>query len=155
MKCILAILFGKIKKTGCSIRSTANTSKIHQTMNLDNVKIGTLIKAFDSIFQYLGNGNLKVISTKDKCIPLKSLIDIPYLEYIAHSTFKGEITTAFESGIEDKQLHISEPIDATGWVIDDTGYKFEPLSFTGKYAEDGWHQLYEWEFCKPCLTPNK
>jgi len=124
-------------------------------MNLDNAKIGTLIKAFDSIFQYIGNGKLKVVSTKDKCIPLSMLIDIPYLEYICQDTFKGEITTSFDCDIEDKLLHISEPIDATGWVIDDTGYKFEPLSFTDKYAEDGYHQLYEWKDCKPCLTPNK
>jgi hypothetical protein len=125
-------------------------------MNLDNVKIGTLIKAFDSIFQYAGYGMLAIVATANKGLRVfKGNVDIPYLEYLCEDTFKGEITTVFDCKIDPKALPIQEPIDATGWVIDDTGYKFEPLSFTGKYAEDGWHQLYDWKDCKPCLKLNK
>jgi hypothetical protein len=119
-------------------------------MNFDNVKIGTLIKAFDSIFQYIGDEMLRVVSTKDKCIPLKHPIDVPYLEYICQDTFKGEITTAFDCGIDPKILQVEEPIDATGWIVADN-WKFEPLCFTDKYAEDAHHQLYDWKDCKACL----
>lgn len=123
-------------------------------MNLSALKIGTLVKAFDSIFQYLGNEIFDIIQTQNQTfLSLTQPIDVAYLEYLCLDTFRFEVTTAFDCGLDKKDLTIPEPIDVTGWVVNDLGYKFEPLGFEYTYAEDAWHQTYFWCDCKPCLNP--
>ena len=119
------------------------------------LKCGMLVKAFDSIFQYLGNEMFDIVSTEHRVFKaIKQTFFLPDIELLCLNKSKAEITTAFDCEIAPITLICDEPMDATGWVVTD-GWKFEPLSFTQDFAEDAHHQTHFWKDCKPCLPPAK
>lgn len=64
------------------------------------------------------------------------------------------ITTAYNSGIDPDLLPVPEPF-ATGWVVTQYGYKFEPIPYEkpSNLFTDGWHRDFLKSDCRPCLPP--
>jgi len=111
---------------------------------IDNgLKVGALVKAFDTVFQYKCEDFLYVIKTNNNDLKQHiglGALDVGLIEYRCLDTFNGELTTAYDCGIDADALPIAEPIDVTGWAITAEGYVFE-------YS----HELAYIRNCRACL----
>jgi hypothetical protein len=121
------------------------TAKTIQQLIAEGLKRGTLLKMGQTIYQYDGDSTLWLAGT-NRTFKVSEFNDSKVFK------FRFEITTVcdLDGQISREDLRFDEPLDATGWVVCD-GYKFEPIAFDTRMAEDGYHQLYYWGVCYACL----
>jgi len=127
------------------------------------IKIGTLVKTYEwplSLAQYNGKYFAHIGS------------DGWHLhgDLVLEDETDFEITTAFDTGTNIDELHVPEPVDVTGWVVDSEGYKHQiehlhagDVNYSSSFDEETEMQPDYFEFtngghafvyeCRPCLPP--
>lgn len=121
---------------------------------LDNgLKVGALVKIEGEIYQFKGKEDFKH-TAKDCYYVFVSVNYKTEAALFADTSIDFQLTTAYDCCISPDSLPIPEPVDVTGWVVVlHEQYKFKPISFHDKMAENIWNETYEWGDCRACLPP--
>jgi len=136
----------------------------------NSLQVGTLLKNFETIFQYAGGKEFHVIKSNSEFMKMgigNNTISSEHIDYL-YNAYYLEFTTAFDCEIASNSLPLPEPIDVTGWMVNKKGERkqIDKIVDDKSFAEKFFTQVkYSVIFkdgsiedecdVRPCLPPSE